>query len=158
MEWWGGWHRLILDSRSDLLSQSASDASCAPDIFIQSSVSAGSLSPFLKLSVFICSSVWAASNSPTSGGQQNGQHKNVPCFRKIQTDIKPQPWRRDLGCSGESRECYYATVPPNNRQPLLKTASFGFGSSLRSLFPAWEKVAQCAGLGFDESPILLSSC
>lgn len=57
-------------------------------------------------------------------------------FRKIESDIKPQPWQRDSGRGRESRKRDYATVLPDNRQPLLRTASFGFGGSLRSLFPA----------------------
>lgn len=157
MELWRGWHGPTLDSRPDLLSQSASDASCAPDIFIQSSVCAGSLLPFFE--AFICFSVWAATNSPTWSDQQNGLRTKCALLQKDRKWHKTAAMAKGLGLRwGESREHGYASVPPDKRQPLLRTASFGFGGSLRSLFPAWEKVAQCACSGFDESPILLNCC
>lgn len=157
MELWRGWHGLTLDSRPDLLSQSASRCQLCSWYIHPQFCLRWQLTPiFLKL-------LFAPQSEPRQTVPRDWTSRmdctqNVPCFGRIETDIKRQPWRRDPGRGGESREHSYASVPPDKRQPLLRTASLGFGGSLRSLFPAWEKVAQCACSGFDESPILLNCC
>lgn len=161
MELWRGCRGLTLDSPPDLLSQSDSDASCAPDKFIHSSVCVGSLPPFFK--AFICSSVWAATNGPTWLGRRNGLHAECALLQKDRNWHNTRGMAKGLGLrggwKGGGRGGHdYASVLPDKRQPLPRTASLGFGGSLRSLFPAWEEVAQCACSGFDESPIPRSCC